>query len=345
MKKVQKFKVNRSATILFIALVLISLVSYFLFSYYINIENALAVLEIDMGKIALLETFKEISLVILSVCGFNLLASVIIEVHSKNALISEVITNDVISAPEFYNDMEDDKKVKMFKALEQSLYFDSEVVHGMFDSIRAKLLTTVDDYYYEECDYVVSCSVHDSYIEKEITKKLIIKSYKGEYTIDDFCIGNFVGKKISGMISYELKSLEVDTEKKDINNDISYRTLEMNNLDEQNEYDTSNTLIYNKKLKVSDDKETVIVIKFISRTTVDDKSSTFRVVKPCKKFTLIYSLKQHEQYRLSVDAFGFLDNADESANDTSKSNLNITFNDWIFKNDGVVVTILDKKDQ
>lgn len=100
--------------------------------------------------------------------------------------------------------------------------------------------------------------------------------------------------------------------------------------------------IYNKSLTIRNDKETILTVKCKTRTAIDDKSSTFRVIKPCRNFSLVYSITQHEKYRIGVDAFGFLDDADDSANNTSRSNVNITFNDWIFEYDGVVVVILDK---
>ncbi|MDO5151257.1 MAG: hypothetical protein Q4D76_17985, partial [Oscillospiraceae bacterium] len=150
-------------------------------------------------------------------------------------------------------------------------------------------------------------------------------------------------KKIDGMDSYEIVSFEIDGKKVDLKQNVQKKSIRASNLDEQNEYDMNIQYVYNKMLKVEKSKPKTVVVKCKTRTARDDISSTFRVKKPCKNFSLVYSIKQHDKYRLGVDAFGFLDDADESANNISDSNINITFNDWIFKYDGVVVCILDKK--
>ena len=321
----------------------ISGISYALCTYYINVS------EIDVSHVypyadslAKIQSLKDILLVFVSVCGTSLLLNLIVETNSKNALITDIIQNDVISAPEFYESMDIDKKEKMFHALEEHLYFKHNIQHTMFAEMRNKIIDMVCDYYYASCNYIVTCKIYDNYIEKEITRKVVLKSYDKNYTIRNFSIGNCSSKKIDGLESYELISFEINGEKVNLDNHVRSQTLGTSNLDEQNEYNVNIRYIYNRPLKISSTKETTVVVKCKTRTAIDDKSSTFRVVKPCKNFSLVYTLEQHEKYRLGVDAFGFLDDADESANNTSESNINITFNDWIFKYDGVVVMILDK---
>ncbi len=99
--------------------------------------------------------------------------------------------------------------------------------------------------------------------------------------------------------------------------------------------------IYKPKLRIRSDKDTVITMVYTTRTTIDDKMSTFRVSYPCRSFSIHFSIKPADKYRVVGAAYGFLDDADNSTNDTSKTNLTLEFDDWIFKHDGVTVVILD----
>lgn len=341
----KRYMINNSARILIVILTAVCFLGYIICSYYINIHSLQTInnnIHI-LDNMSTIETIRDILLVIISICGTNLLLSALVEVKSKNAFLTDIIENDVISAPEFYETMKDENKVKIHNALEEVLYFSYPVVHNMFSNIRSKLNSDINSYYFESCSYVVSCSVKDNYIEKEITKKADIKPYDDTFTINDFSVGNFFSREIDGIKPFDLTSLEIDGRKIDLKQDVSEKPNVINNLDEQNEYNLSISYIYNKPLEISKSTATKIVVKCKTRTPIDDKVSTFRVTKPCKKFSLIYDIKEHDKYRLAVDAFGFLDDADDSTNNSSNSNININFNDWIFKHDGVVVSILDKK--
>ena len=340
MKCFKKYKVKNGSLILMIILTIIFIVVYYICTFYINVEKIQS--NATNVNIPFMQTIKDILLVAISICGTNLLLNILIEVNSKNKIVTEIIESDVISSPKFYEHMDTIDKERMYNALEENLYFKYTRAHDMFINIREKLNDTIDDYYFEECSYVVSCNVCDAFIEKEITKKVTIKSFDKNFVIKDFGVGNFTSKTVEDIESYKLISIDIDGNKIDLDKDIHSISNKMSNLDEQNEYNTNKTYVYNKPLSIRNDKAISVVIKCKTRTTIDDKASTFRVTKPCKNFSLIYSIKQHDKYRLAVDAFGFLDDADDSTNNTSSSNVNITFRDWIFKNDGVVVVILDK---
>ena len=334
----KKYKI-KSNTIWFVVIIsVLSIVAYIVCTYYFNLEVT-GSNNVDVAKF---QTAKDVLLVIISLCVSNLLLGMVIEVKSKNSMVSDIILNDVISSPDFYSNMDEEKKHSMYNALKNELYYRNDIKNIIISDITKKIDELPDDYYYEACNYIVTCSVHDNYIEKDITRKVKLKSYNESYTIKDYCVGSCSSKKIDGMNSYQINSFEIDGSKIDLNEIVELRPMEVSNLDEQNEYDINKQYIYKQEININNSKATTIQVRCVTRTAIDDKSSTFRVVKPCKNFSLIYSIKQHNQYRLGVDAFGFLDDADESANNTSDSNINITFNDWIFKYDGVVVTILDK---
>lgn len=338
-KKLKKYKVSWRGTIFIIIIFIISAIFYCASTYYLNIET-ISVTDKNMEHIARLETIKDVLVVILSICGTNLLLNVLIEVHSKNAFLTEIVNNDIIACPEFYDNMSCENKEKVYKALDQNLNY--EQMQDMFANIKSKMNMLMHDYFFESCEYFVICDIYEDYIEKEITKKVVIKSHEETYMIKDFCVGNVSSKLINGKKTFELLSVKINDSNIDINTQFKRVTQKTGNLDEHNEYDTSESYIYKKVLKISHQHPTTITVKCKARTTIDDKLSSFRVTKPCKSFTLNYTINQADKYRLAVDAFGFLDDADDSTNNSSNASVNIRFKDWIFQYDGVVVVILDK---
>ncbi|MCM1100148.1 MAG: hypothetical protein NC079_00645 [Clostridium sp.] len=341
-KLIQKFYIKKSSIYLSVALVVICAIAYILCTFFLNIEGMVQAQSMDTTKIAMLQTGKDILLIFISLFGANLLLGLLIEVNSKNALVSDIIMNDVVSAPEFYENLPADIQTAMCNALERRLFFPYDSVHNMFQNIRSRLIDTIRDYYFCNCTFVVSCNVKETYIEKVITRKVSLKSYENTFTITNYSLGQFKSKTISGLQPYEIESVEINGVSISSDDYGLGEDPKMRHLDEQNQYDSSMEYVYKKPIEINNQKETTVSVKYVTRTSKDDRISTFRVGKPCQNFSLIYSVIQQDKYRLAVDAFGFLDNADDSANNSSDSNVNICFSDWIFRYDGVTVVLLDK---
>lgn len=337
MKKCKKYKVNKVVAFMLILLTGICLICYWLLSYQINVDAGLA-----NDKKALYETIKSVLLVVISTCGFSLLSGVIVEVNSRNTYLSEIIANDVIGSEEFYNHMDDDIKEKMYEALEANIFANNNITRQMYKSVRDKLKNSTDKYYYTKCAYSVTCIVHEDYIEKQITRTTSIRSYENRVILNNYKIIEYSSKMFNGLKSFEKGALKIDGMAISDNDCKEVHDKKTLNLDEQNEYNCFTIYEYNKKLEISNDKDTTIVMNYITRTSIDDKASTFRVAYPCKEFNLHCSIMQHDKYRLVGSAYGFLDNADNSTNNSTKSNITIEFDDWIFKHDGATVVILDK---
>lgn len=340
-KILKKFVVKQGVIVLSGMLTIICLCVYFYISYELNIETINAnSLQIN---VALLSTIKDVLVVLISILGTNLLIGLLVDVSSKNNLVTHIMENDIISDPYFYTLMEVEQKEKMLNGLIENIYFDNKDTKKMFYNILDKLKCSIDEYYFDKCEYIVSCNIYDNYIEKTITKKVEIKSFDENIIIKDFGLGSFASRKVAGLNTFELISVEVNGEKMDATSeDIKLVNRKLSNLDEQNKYDSYGGYIYGKNLHINNSIGTKISVSCVTRTSKDDITTTFRVTKPCRNFALIYSIKQHEKYRIAVDAFGFLDDADDSTNNRSDSNINIKFDDWIFENDGVVVSVLDK---
>lgn len=334
--KIKKYKLNMGVITLLVIGTILAICVYAYLTYQIHIEP-----DISKEKYAILETAKSVLIVMISVLGLNLLLSSIIDVVSKNNTVTDIMVNDVVGDPVFYNSMDLDKKKMMYDSLEASLFFQDKISQTMHRYVRERLLGDLDSYYYSESSYSITCSVHDEYIEKEVTRTTKIRSYNNACSIKDYKLGSFSAKKINGLIPYEVNEVMINEQL--ISND-KLKLVNSNNrkrLDDQNDYDYTIDYIYKDTLKLYSDKDTIITMKYITRTSKDDRVSTFRVGCPCKKFSVYFTLNQSD-YRIMVNAYGFMDDANKSNNNQSKTNINISFSDWIFKHDGVTVVILEK---
>lgn len=336
MRGLKRYKIHKGVMIVLILLLFCCITCYFVLTVQVNFNS-----QITASTVAVYETIKSILVVIISTIGVNLLSSILIDKNSKNYFLNEIMLNDVIGSSEFYNCMNDNVKEDMYNALECNIFNQNTIKSSMYKSIRDKLNNMSNNYYYTKCSYSVTCTVHDTYIEKVIKRTTHIRSYDECKTLKRHKIIGFSSKRISGLQSFEKISLKINNEKID-ESDCKEIPANEDNWQEQNGYNYSIDYIYQKNLRIYNNKDTIIVMEYRTRTSVDDRMSTFRVSLPCKEFNLHFSLTQQEKYRLVGSAYGFLDDADNSNNNNSKANITIEFSDWIFKHDGAVVVILDK---
>ncbi len=336
MKRNKRYVLNRATVVALILVAVICLICYGVLSFQINIRG-----DMTIERIAGYETFKDILLVVISTIGVSLLSNVLIECRSQNKFLMELMANEVISSPEFYERMDEESKKKMYAALEYDLFSQNRVLCEMYRSMRDKLSRKTDRYYYTKCAYSVTCTVYDDYIEKSVTRVTHLRSYQKNYTLKDYKIISYSSKAISGHKAFEKKSLKINNVTIDASKCEERQGKDAYNMDEQSEYDCFVDYIYKPKLRISSEEDTIITMVYTTRTTIDDKMSTFRVSYPCQSFSLHFSIKPEDKYRVVGAAYGFLDDADNSINDTSKTNLTLEFDDWIFKHDGVTVVILD----
>jgi len=323
------------------ALTIICIIFIIICSYLLNIERE------ELSKITkinpiIINTLKDLLVVIASILGTNLLINGIIEVKSKNQLLTDIIANDIIASPNFYTYMDTVNQLKMCQALEKNLFFQNNTIkQDMSTEVRQKILDIKDPYYFEECDFIVTSTIYDKYIEEDVTKKIVIKSYGDSCHIENYPISNYSSKTTDVFVPFELLSVNINGKEINIENDIKQITSCKNSFDEQNKFNSNIRYVYNKKILINNKDGVNIILKYKTRTTIDDRLTVFRVGKPCKRFSLIYNLTPDEKYRLAINAFGFFDDGSATINDDSNYHTNIEFSNWIFTYDGVVIMILD----
>ncbi|MDO5155995.1 MAG: hypothetical protein Q4D51_08515, partial [Eubacteriales bacterium] len=109
---------------------------------------------VDVAK---LQAIKDVLLIIISICVSNLLLEIVIEVNSKNSIVTDIILNDVVCSPEFYKNMDLEKKQEMFNSLQNELFFRNDIKNSIVSDITRKIDDFLKDYYYESCSYIVTC--------------------------------------------------------------------------------------------------------------------------------------------------------------------------------------------
>lgn len=139
MKYLKKFSLKSGTFILLIVLTILCLVICILCSYYLNIDTQNSNNVFGISNTAL-KTIKEILIILTTILGTNLFMSLLIDVRSKNQIVTDIIENDVISAPEFYEEMREENKLKMYNALERKLHYKYDKEQEIFNEIRQKLV-------------------------------------------------------------------------------------------------------------------------------------------------------------------------------------------------------------
>lgn len=333
-KKLQKFIVSKGVKILSSAIVFICSVVYIVIKYFQGITETMPVW---VGVIG------EVMLVVISVFGTNLLLSVLIETRNKNALFSEFLANDILSSPEFYDHMTDENKRKMADTLNLSVNLNGNYdLLDMSKSVQEKLVTSQKEYFFEKCSFDVSIKDEGKYFEKIVNRRATLCPYEDSVKIDGF---SFLKIKTTDFVDtkpFSWKSISINGTNIDVKSDIEEVDFEPEMLPKKNGYDFCKEYRYKKPIWLKRDKKTNISLTYIVRCPKTDIISAYRAAAPCKNFSVHCSITPEEQYKLSANAFGFIDNANKSATSVRDNELSISFENWSFQDDGVCIVINEK---
>lgn len=167
-----------------------------------------------------------------------------------------------------------------------------------------------------------------------------LRSYNKEEVIRDFRLGVYKNKSVQSndVKGFDLLSLRIDGKSVDLSKiQIKDITQDENPLETQSEYNSKKQYFYNGEIKFYNDRDTIIIFEYVARTEKSDNYSIFRSATPCKKFSVEF--KVNGSYKVIPVAFGFCDNANRSPNTQNKKDASVSFSDWIFEDDGVVIII------
>lgn len=354
-KILKKYKINRPEMI---ALIILSLILFAIYCFILYYENNFAISTMlqsqsentssSLHNLNIINTAKNCILVIFSIVLTSLLSALFIDTKSKNNIVSDLIVNDVFSNCEFYSILEKEHKQKVLVSLENDLYFSGKsVLNEMYSSIRQAMIEHIhDNIYLDNCSISIRCKILGDCIEKDVYKTVGIKSYDKSYRLVDYPIATRAYSESVLGEPFSIKKLVINGEPIDIKKSITIKPVAKESpLEAKNGYTTVNQFVYNKILDISNKKETKIQIHYYSRVPLNDKTYTCRMPYACKSLVFDFALVEEERknnYRLNTVAFGFIDDAKNTPNiSDDKLSTRVTFNNWIFPNDGVTVTICE----
>ncbi len=300
---------------------------------------------IQYELLVLLKEFLVVALSIVTTCVFS---TWFIDVKEKNRIYADAVCNDFLASEEFYSTLSDENKDAILNNLEKEKYFNGSITkEEMYRSVLRKLNNLENNYYYSFCGYNVACKIEDTIITKTVKRTMHLKSFSrnDKINVKNFCLLGNTYKENDGIIPFELQSVTIDGKELDLSSGIIKEEKAVTSSQLKGCGYTNKTVYRLKKpLVLSPTDDTIIVLKYITRAKENDTTYACRVQYPCKKFSFNLTLDANtaKAYNLSSHAFGFIDDANNSQNGTSRQQINITFDDWIFSTDGIDVVFQKK---
>lgn len=348
-KKIKKFTANIGTIVLYVT---IDIIMLYLYIVCLNILNA------SEGTMeTVFNVISNILLVGISILTTTIITVPLIKVREDNALCNKILSEDVLSSSEIFNNLPESKKLELLKAVECNLYFDNDKVkESMYCSIRDKINYKSPDkgknksqkkelnYYFDLCDYDIECKLIDGYIEKRITKTIEIRSYEN-IRIPNYALITSCFSPDEGTPYCEIESLHINNSEYEVSKCIKP---EFSNivepLDVRSGYKKQVKYVYNGSLHFSQNKSSKIQICYITRVDEKDIISSFRLGYPCRKYRFKLKLLGDlaDKYNISMNAFGFCDDGKNTPNNHNESEVRVSFEDWIFPSDGVAVVLKSK---
>ena len=361
MKKIyKKFKICKSAIPVSIIIAIVSLSCCIFSQYqknkiemdtssiYNNIETKQHENAEQINKKTIFETIYDISIVVFSATGVSFFMGLFIEKNEKNKLYYEILTNDLLSDKKFIQTLNKDKQLSLINNLERINFFGgNETYLAMYNSVRDKISNGNYDYYFTSHSIDVSCSINSqkSYIKKEIIRSVKLRSFEKNKNISNYVITSCSSKKIDddNVKHFELKSVKINNKNINIKKDIQYsENNEINDYLKNCDFNTSSSYILKNDLKLKNDQDTLIEIKYITRVPLNDNSYSVRLRRPCKEFNFLFRIKDANKCNIYSQAYGFHDDARNTPAGAKDNEIKYYFNDWIFPEDGVFLVFSQK---
>lgn len=337
-KRLKKYKISGKSLVFMIILAVVSGGAYGVICYFINVLPAQSI------SVWVL-TAKDIFLIILTISGTNLLVSTIIEVNSQNKLISDFFTTDIVTSPVFYKNIDIEERKKMLEALELlDNCQEKEQLYEMYNSIKAKMYNHIeDDYYFEKSEFNVRAIEEQEYIRKNTTKTVYVKSYKPTCSVKGFNLANIVCDNIPNCLDKAKLNVTINDKSYDFKSlDIKPLDSRLSRLQEKNGYSKIIEINFKKSIEFSSTTPVKISFYYELLSNKTDLVSTYRTKHPCKAFSVMFSIKPADKYKLKGQAFGFHERASDSTNPEDDNVITMGFDDWIFTDDGICITMIKK---
>lgn len=324
------FWVGVSVLIIFIAYLILTVVSN-------SMGNSSKTLRI------VIPVLRESVLVALSIVGTTWITSWIIDVRSKNEMYNSNMANDFIGDPDIYKCLSIEKRQEMLAALEnQFVLNNNKKLSVIYNNVKKKFVElSSEKYYYEDCRYNVICRIYSDRIVKNITRTIHIYSYSEEEKISDLLLVQWAGLSLEGIDeTFKVRRVMINGKEIPLESIVKReRQLENNISGPDAGYTQKLSYHYKEELLLSSIKPCIISISYTTITSCDDIVYTCRANVPCKNFSVNFRVVQSDTHKVVGRAFGFFDAAVNSPIIEDTDQVVVSFSDWIFPSDGVVISI------
>ena len=306
---------------------------------------------------SLILVFKEFCIIIISIIISSILTMAIIEKKDKNEIYSNAVW-DFLDETNWKLDLSDLEKtnINITKEISQK-----NIPSGLVEYVLSKICYCEEKFYYTNFEINVSCKIEKGCIHKNIIEKISLRSYDENYKFDakenPFILAKIACEKPNKndrTIKCNLSVSEVS-----IKNEATVPKVETTDIDKRDiKYKHINTinrsaskLGYTKThiafcpvdVELNNKTDTQINVIYNTKVPINDKTFVVRLPCACKNFKSTFTLDGNNTnlYKLSGEAFGFLDNGINTINQEDKKKYLFEFNNWSFKNDGFVINILN----
>lgn len=337
MEKKRKFYISKNTTFWATVATFICFIAYMVVLICISWISQSATASVPYG----FYVARDIFLVVFTILLTTLLTGFFVEVRTKNDLYANAILQDVLVNPFFYKEFSDETKKLMLNELERELLFSNNAdVQNMYESIQQKLSSVENTgYYYEECDYHVSCSISKGVITKRINRTIRLRSYEKKLTIRNLMVLNWSGlESIADHFSLE----QIVYNGQEISDYTVENIKSTNDTDSFCGYTVSHLCKVTRDVELYSDKNTTISVVYTTKVPISDNLYTCRTSVPCRRFSVSVNLENSPEYKLNAVAFGFLDAAGASPAGINDHEVRIQFEDWVFNKDGVTIAFAPK---
>lgn len=335
----EKYKLNKGNFWFSVIAMFASAVTFIIASYNINFDIVVPD-SLSNFEMACFEMLKDAATVVFSTFGVNLLLGICIERKNKNKLYEEFFVDEVIKTREFYKRLSSEDKEKMLRGLELEHYYDgNNILREMCKNSRERIIKVKEKYFYENCEYIVTVTDKGSYFEKDIVRHVTVKSYEDKVTLTNFRLASVINNKIDGLNVCEITS---------ITHNGTQILGKCKPVDEEFEQNGESSVInkrtiiyYDDKLHLTNSKAQKFTVRMITRCPKDDITSSFRASVPCRRFSVSYAMnpKNEKTYKLVAHTFGCCENAEDFSTVKHPSSASITFENLIYRDDGVVIVM------
>lgn len=293
---------------------------------------------------------KEFCMIITSILISSIFTMFIVEKKHKNEIYTSAVY-DFFDETHCKVDVSDLQKtnVEIYKQLNEKC-----IPNDLVEHVLTKICYAKEPFYYTKYEVTVNCTIKSNCIEKVILETINLRSYSDSYKFDSvenpYNIAEMLyksDKKIKLKKPLVINKFQVgnagesadDIDIKDIN--LIKRNYK-NNVDRQFGYNKLLSAQSPVDIEISNAEDTQISISYTTYVPLSDKIFTFRIPCACKEFKFDFRLNDdYGMYRINGNAFGFFDTANGTVNEDNNHHLTFRFNDWSFKENGVVVNITE----